>query len=217
MPIAGLLVYSLFFILIFVGKFLIDYLRDNEQCPCMAKVPFSLLVLGVIIYNYFYTDFSYDGIIWIPVVATATIGNFLIGNISNRFEKLENVGIGFFISGYVYAISAIWYFYGLPKYFTFVLLLSVFGLYLFSSFNMLSLKLKDSWYEYLYIFIMYMMLIFTMQIDVGKSAPIAISLWVYSELINQISRLKNAKPESGFDSATIYLIGMAFIAAPKFL
>ena len=217
MPIAGLLVYSLFFILIFVGKFLIDYLKERELCPCMVKVPFTLLVLGVTIYNYYYTDYAYDGIIWIPVIATALIGNFLVGSISDKYEALENVGIGVFISGYFYAIGSIWYIYGLPEYFTFVLLLSVLGIYMFSSFSMLSLKLKESWHEYLYIFIMFMMLVFSLQVEVGKTAPVAISLWLYSEWVNQISRLKNANEESAYDSASIYLMGMAFMATQKFL
>lgn len=215
--IAGLLVYSLFFILIFVGKFLVDYLKEKELCPCMAKVPFTLLALGVMLYNYYFTDFAHDGIIWIPVVLTALIGNFFVGSISEKFEVLNNIGIGTFILGYLYAIGTIWYFYGLPQYFTFILLLSVFGVYVFSSFHMLSLTLKESWYEYLYIFIMFSMLIFALQVDVGRAAPIAIALWFLSELINQISRLKDDNGGSAYDSASIYLMGMAFMAAPKFL
>ena len=214
---AGLLVYSLFFILIFVGKFLIDYLKEKELCPCMAKVPFSLLALGVVLYNYYFTGISYDGIIWIPLMATLLIGNFLIGNISTKYEFLENIGIGTIVAGFIYTISAMWFIYGLPTYLIMVFFASAFGLYFLSSFYLLDLKIKEVWHEYLYIFIMFGALTFSMQGNAGQAVPIAMSLLLYSELINQISRFKNDKRITDYDSASLYLVAIAVMAVPKFI
>lgn len=214
---AGLLVYGLFFIVIFMGKFLIDYLKERELCPCMAKVPFSLLALSVMIYNYYYTGALYDGIIWIPLMTTLLIGSFLIGNISDKFEALKNIGIGVMVMGFIYTISTIWYIYGLPNYLVIISFISAFGLYVFSSFYLLELKVKEVWYEYLYIFIMFGVLIFSLQEKIGQAAPIAMSLLLYSELINQISRFKDSDRITEYDSATLYLVAITVMAIPKFI
>jgi len=214
---AGLLVYGLFFVLVIVGKFLIDYLKEHELCPCMAKVPFSMLALGVMIYNHYYTDAVFDGIIWIPTIAALLVGNFLIGTIATKFEKLENIGIGFIFASFIYAIASIWYLRGIPQYDAIILYLTAFGLYFLSSFYLLELKLKEVWHEYLYILSLFGMLIFSMQSDVGMSAPIGVGLLLYSEIIRQISRFKDDDVIVDYESAAIYLVAITVLTIPKFI
>jgi len=214
---SGLLVYALFFILIFLGRFILDYLKERELCPCMAKVPFSLLVLLVIIYNYFYTEVSFDGIIWIPLMISLTIGNFFIGTISNKFEILENIGIGIIVAGFIYVIGSICFIYGIPNYATIILLLTTFGLYFLTSYYMLGLKIKEIWHEYLYMLIIFVALIFSIQGKIGMAAPAAIAILLYSELINQISRFRDDDKIVEYDSATLYLIAITIMAVPKFI
>jgi len=217
MGIAGLIVYGAFFVLVFLGRYAIDYIEDKELCPCFVKVPLSLIAVGVMVYIYFYTNSSFDGIIWIPFVSMLLVGNFLIGNISNRFFFLENIGIGFFFSSSLYAIGSIWFFHGVPDVHSAILYSSAFGLYFISSFYLLGLKLKEVWHEYLYILGIFGVLIFSIQGDVGMLAPVGIGLFLYSEIVRQISRFKDDEVITDYQSAMIYLVAIAILTAPKFI
>ncbi|MDA3941869.1 MAG: hypothetical protein PF693_21580 [Spirochaetia bacterium] len=217
MEIAGFLVYGVFFVLVFLGKFAIDYIEERLLCPCMVKVPFSLLALGVIFYNYFYQGIQYDALIWIPFIAALLIGNFLIGNISSKFYVLEYVGIGVFFSIFVYTIGALVYFYGIPDVQVLVVYTGVFGLYFLTTFSLLGLKLKEVWHEYLYILGAFVMFIFSIQEDIGMAAPIGACLFLYSEVIRQISRFKDDDVIVDYQATAVYLAAIAILTIPKFI
>ena len=209
------LVYALFFLAVIIGRVIITELESKKLCSCYIKVPFTLMS-GLVMLGYYALSGYTLSLMIIIVMGLAMIGNALVGNLSKKFKWAELTGQISLLLSYVVMTVTMIALYGIPTYYVFIIISSLFIIYISYMKFWLKISFLKNWQEYIYMTVMIIMLSVAFQTAVPLTIMIAITFWFYSELILQISRLTNLlKPKAEYNAASIYLLAMAFLAMPE--
>lgn len=210
-----IIVYSFIFLAATVGVKLLDYLKENKLCPCFIKVPFTLMVLTAMIMTYFIGGSNIDLLIWGPFVGLLAVGNFLTGALASRKQLYYILGVISFVLAYIYSIIMLYFTYGLPDK---LILISV-GLsyvaYVLGIFYIFGLNIHNKILEFIYSFIIFVLLAFTYQLGYKSVSVIATTIFAISELILQTFRFADLESDLEYDISLIYLLGIVLYIVPK--
>jgi len=192
-----------------VGLPLLGYLQENKLCTCIAKVPFTILL--VILISVF--PLNTEALFLLPFLIVLTVGTMLTGGLSDYVPHGLEIGkVVVALSTVAFSIPAFIKF-GFPDF-----PLAVLGvLFIYSVAFILASKVDilETLKEYIYTVLILSMGSFAFVSSISVTVAAGIITYCVGELILQMDRISNSIDESkDYAVAKLYLLGLSLMIVP---